>query len=319
MEDQLVSSSPEWFRAGHRFYPLGMYFRHEFGEPVWKISIDAHFSCPNVDGTVGHHGCIFCNTHSYSPGRRLGIDSIELQIEEGIKQLRRHHNVHHFIAYFQPSTNTYAPLEYLEEVYSRALKHPAIVGLAIGTRPDVVSNPVLDLLAKLGRKSWISLELGVQSSKDESLQFLNRGHNFAVCEDAVARLRDHNIRFGIHLILGLPGESREDMIQTSTKVGRWCPNSIKIHHLYVVRNTVLADKWEKGEIELPSCEDYAEWVVDCLERLPETTVIDRLSGDMSPEFLLAPAWTAEKHIARQLIEAALIRRNTRQGMLYSSF
>lgn len=309
---------PSWALAGHRYYPLGLSMREEFGEPVWKISIDAKFSCPNVDGTVSRSGCIFCNNISFSPSRRLGIDSIKEQIAHGVEQNQRRHKVSKFIAYFQPSTNTYGPLDYLEKVYREAAEQPCIVGLAIGTRPDAVSEPVLDLIADLSKKYWISLELGIQTSKNETLKYLNRGHDFQTSLDAVARIKRRSLRFGIHLILGLPGESRADMIRTAEIAGIWNPNSIKLHHLYVVKETALARLWEQGEVQLSSAEEYAEYAVDCLERLSPQTVIDRLSGQMSPEFLIAPAWTAEKHLAGNLIKAALVRRQTWQGRLWSN-
>ncbi len=318
INDKTKSFEPDWVRAGCRYYPLGMYMRSEFGQPVWKISVDGKFSCPNVDGTVSRFGCIFCNNVSFSPSRRLGIDSITEQIEKGIDQIGRHHKAEKFLAYFQPSTNTYGPLDYLEKVYREAAEHPSIVGLTIGTRPDAVPEPVLDLIEDLSKKYWISLELGIQTAKDATLKFLNRGHDFQTSCDAVKRIKRRRLRLGVHLILGLPGESRADMIRTSEIVGRWELDSIKIHHLYVVKETVLAQLYEKGEIQLPTAEEYAEYAVDCLERLSPETVIDRLSGDMRPEYLVAPSWTAEKHKARNLIEAALIRRQTRQGRLWSA-
>lgn len=308
----------DWQKEGHRYFPLGMAMRKEFGEAVWKISVDAHFSCPNVDGTVGKGGCIFCNTHSFSPGRRMGLESISDQIEEGIRQMSRRHSVQKYIAYFQPSTNTYAPLDYLQKVYEEALKHPQIVGLAIGTRPDAVPDDVLDYLARLSRNHWISLELGIQSTKEESLLFLRRGHDFSCCIDAVHRVQDRNLRWGAHLILGLPGENHEDLLRTAKMIGSWNLSSIKFHHLYVVKNTVLADYWKAGKITLPSCSEYVEMVIDCLERLSPETVIDRLSGDMGPEYLIAPDWTAEKHRARQLIEKRLLERNTWQGKFFKN-
>ncbi|MDO5581182.1 MAG: TIGR01212 family radical SAM protein [Planctomycetia bacterium] len=306
----------DWRSEGHRYFPLGMAMRKEFGEAVWKISVDAHFSCPNVDGTVGTGGCIFCNTHSFSPGRRMGLESITDQIETGIRQLQRRHHVNKYIAYFQPSTNTYAPLDYLKKVFEEALNHPQIAGLAIGTRPDAVPDKILDYLANLSQNHWISLEIGIQSTKDESLRFLRRGHDFSCCEDAIRRITERRIRLGIHLILGIPGETREDLLRTAKIVGSWDLSSIKFHHLYIVKNTPLADLWEEGKIQLPSCSEYVEMVIDCLERLSPETVIDRLSGDMSPEYLIAPSWTAEKHRARQLIEKRLIERDTWQGKFH---
>ena len=333
---------PDWKKAGFHFFPLGMSMRHEFGQSVWKVSIDAGFSCPNIDGTVGVNGCVFCNSPSFSPSRRLlgrvgnrcgvvdaekvatngsgELPNVELsirqQIDEGIRQLRRRYRAEKFLAYFQPSTNTHAAPDRLETVYRAALEHTDIVGLVIGTRPDVLPNAVLDLLAELSKNHWLQLEIGLQSIHDRSLKFLNRGHNYQTFVDAFHRVRQRGLRIGVHLILGIPGETRDDLRKTAREVARLNPESVKLHNLYVVRDTKLADFWTSGNLVLPTLEEYASMVVDFLELLPPDIVIERISGEADADYLVAPDWAGIKHAARNAIDQEFRRRNSCQGKKY---
>lgn len=317
MTSESSSSDPFfWRKDGLRYYGQSAYFRRVFGSTVRKISVDAHFSCPNIDGTVGRGGCIFCDARSFSPGRFFGLEDINAQIDDGIMKLQRRFNTDKFIAYFQPSTNTHAPVERLEEVFRAALTRPEIVGLAIGTRPDAVGEPVLELLEELSRETWLVLELGLQSSKDESLRFINRGHDYACFEDAVARAQRRNLRLGVHLILGLPGETREDNLLTARRVAAMRFHSVKLHNLYVVRNTRLAEMWNAGSVPIQPLEEYARYAADFLEVLPPDAVVERLAGEASEEFLLAPDWTARKHAGRNAIDQELRARNSWQGKYY---
>ena len=309
-------SVPLWRRQGARYYTLSAYFKQEFGGPVYKISVDAHFSCPNIDGTVGRGGCVFCNAVSFSPSRRIGLEEIDAQIDDGVERLQRRYNTDKFIAYFQPSTNTHAPLETLEKAYRTALRRPEIVGLAIGTRPDALGDDVLDLLAEIADEKWLSLEIGLQTSRDRTLKALNRGHDYASFVDAVTRAKARGLRLGTHLILGLPGESRGDAVLTARRVGALGLESVKLHNLYVVKDTALASMWQEGRVPLPSLEDYADLVVDALETLPPDMVVERVAGDAPTEYLLAPEWCANKHAGRNAVDAALKRRDSWQGKYY---
>lgn len=297
------------------FYPLSRYFRETFGCPVRKVTVDAGFSCPNRDGTTGTQGCIFCDNRAFSPARRMGMRSITEQIDEGISRLSRRYSQAAYIAYFQPSTNTYAPVDHLETLYRQALEHPKISGLAIGTRPDCVGDDVLDLLDRLSRKTWLSLELGLQSSFDRTLEFLHRGHNFTSFLDAVKRASKRSLRLGVHIILGLPGEGQRECRRTAEILAGLPIHSLKLHNLYVVRNTPLAELWAEGKITLPTLEEYANLVVDFLERVPSNVVIERLAGDAPSDYLLAPSWSAEKNASRETIEQVFAERRTRQGAL----
>jgi radical SAM protein (TIGR01212 family) len=292
--------------------------RQQFGCNVWKVSVDAGFSCPNADGTAGTGGCLFCNTHSFAPSRRLTpCLTVHEQIAEGIRQLKRRYNVQKFIAYFQPSTNTYAHVKTLERAYRSALDHPEVVGLAIGTRPDALPDEVLCLLQKLSENHWIQLELGLQSIHQKTLDFLRRGHSYSAFLDAFQRLRQRHIRIGVHLILGIPGETRSDVRATADTMAALQPESVKLHHLYVVKETPLAELWSAGRITLPPLAEYAGLVADFLERQSPELVVERISGEADIDYLLAPDWTSIKHAARNAVDQEFRRRNSFQGMNYT--
>jgi radical SAM protein (TIGR01212 family) len=317
----LPSSKPDapgpdrlgWREAGLRYHALGHFFRREFGGRVWKVSVDAGLGCPNVDGTVGTGGCIFCNVNSYSPSRRLAGGSVTDQIDEGVRRLRAKHRVDRFVAYFQPGTNTYAPTDRLRALWEEAIRHPSVVGLIVGTRPDCVPDDVLDLLAELSQRTWLSVEYGLQTIHDESLDWLRRGHRYDAFLDAAERSRRRGLRVGAHVILGLPCETADEMLATAREAARLRIDSVKLHNLYVARDTPLAQSWAAGEVELPDRDRYVRHVVDFLEQLAPECVIDRLSADAPPDYLLAPDWCRDKRAVRRAIEAELERRGTWQG------
>jgi radical SAM protein (TIGR01212 family) len=308
----MTSDFLDWQKLGHLYFPLGVSMRREFGCAVWKVSVDAGFSCPNTD----QGGCIFCNISSFSPSRRLTSENtLTEQIDAGIRQLRRRYpKARKFIAYFQPSTNTNAPPEYLEQIYRTALAHSEIIGLAIGTRPDVLPDDVLDVLAALAKTAWVQLEIGLQSIHQKSLDFLNRGHRYPVFRDAFRRAKQRNLRVGIHLILGIPGEDRNDILTTAQEIAKLQPDCVKLHNLYVVRNTRLAELWQTGNLPLPTLQEYAEIAVDFLERIPPDIVIERIAGEADANFLIAPQWTGIKHAARNAVDQEFRRRNSFQGI-----
>ncbi len=316
MDSTTGGAVPFWRKDGARYYPQSAYFRREFGEPIRKISIDAHFSCPNVDGTVGRGGCAFCDVASFSPSRRLGLSDINAQIDEGVLQLQRRFKVKKFIAYFQPSTNTHAPVETLRRVYETALARPEVVGLAVGTRPDAVPNETLDLLAEIAREKWVVVEFGLQSTKDATLRWLGRGHDYAAFVDATVRAKERGLRVGAHLILGLPNETRDDLLLTARRVASFGLHSVKLHHLYVARNTRLAAMWRAGDVPLPTLEEYARMVVDFLEILDPNVVVERVAGETSAEYLLAPEWTGIKHAGRNAVEKEFRARDSYQGQSF---
>ncbi len=219
-----------WRELGHRFFPHNVYLHQRFGSRVQKISLDGGFTCPNVDGTVATGGCTFCDNQSFSPSRRVRRDVIINQIESGIVGLRRRYSSEKFLAYFQPATNTYGSLEKLRTLYAAALEDPRIVGLVIGTRPDCVADDVLDLIDEFAQRTYVSLELGVQTIHDASLVWMNRGHLHAASVDAMRRVAGRKFSVGMHVMLGLPGETHAMMMETAEQVAKWNPAGIKIHN-----------------------------------------------------------------------------------------
>jgi uncharacterized protein len=307
----------DWKAAGLRYYGYNRFLRRTFGGRVQKVSVDAHFTCPNVDGTVATGGCTFCDNRSFSPSRRLSRQRIADQIDEGIRQLRRRYGrVDRYLAYFQPATNTYAPVERLREVYDEALAHPAVVGMAVGTRPDCVGDDVLELLSEIGERTYLSVEYGLQTIHDRSLDWMNRGHHYDAFLDAMARSRGRPFEICAHVMLGLPGESHGDMMGTAREVARLGLDGVKIHNLYAVKDTPLAEQVARGEVTLMERDEYLLTLVDFLERLPPTTRVERTSGDAPPDYFVGPAWCLDKAAVRLALAAELERRDTWQGKYY---
>lgn len=303
----------DWQAQGHRYYPLNLYLRHKFGCRVQKISLDGGFTCPNVDGTVARGGCTFCDNRSFSPSRRVRRDAISSQLQRGIDGLRRRYDAEKFLAYYQPATNTYGPLDKLRMLWETALDDPRVVGLVIGTRPDCVAEDVLDLVDEFAENNYVSLELGIQTIHNASLDWMNRGHHHDATEDAMRRTAGRKFEVSVHIMLGLPGESREMMNQTAEQVAAWNPAAVKIHNLYAVERTKLADQVRSGEVQLMELDEYVEALADFLERLPPTMVIERISGDAPPKDLIAPRWCLNKGSIKQSLIATLDRRGTIQG------
>lgn len=307
------SPPPDWLAAGYFYYSLNWFFNQKFGGKIRKISLDAGLDCPNRNGQVGFGGCVFCDPESFSPSRRLHLDSITDQLKEGMRAVLVRYPAQRFLAYFQPGSNTYGPVEKLRACYEEAIRHPQVVGLAVGTRPDCVADEALDLLGELSRRTFVIVEYGLQSSHDRSLEWLGRGHDYAAFLDAVKRTRQRGINVGVHLILSLPGETREDMLDTAKKLAKLEIHSIKLHNLYVVKNTKLAELFERGEVELPEMAEYVGRVVDFLERTPPGVVIDRLCGDAPKEYFLGPSWCLDKAAVKRAVEEEFRRRESQQG------
>jgi uncharacterized protein len=297
-----------------RYRNFTAHLRQTFGCRVQKVSIDAGFTCPNRDGTLTVGGCIYCNNTSFSPGnRRLSVSE---QLERGKRFLQRRYGAQKFIAYFQAYTNTYGDVNRLKALYDEALAHTDIVGLAIGTRPDCVPDAVLELLADYASRTYVWLELGLESGHDQTLALLNRGHTVAAFDDAVHRAQQRRLQLCAHVILGLPGETPEAMCTTIQHLAVLGLDAVKLHHLHVVRHTVLEKMYQRGEVSLLSLDEYAKLVVDCLEWLPPEMIIMRLMGDAPHSTLVAPTWSLQKQAALQRIEQELERRDTYQGKRY---
>ena len=293
---------------------LNTALRVRFGERVQKITVDAGFTCPNRDGTLASGGCIYCSDSGSGTGK-YAVLSVTEQLETAKEFLGRRYKAKKFIAYFQSFSNTYAPVETLRRLYEEALAVDDIVGLAIGTRPDCVGEDVLDLIEGLARRTYISMEYGLQSVHDRTLDLINRGHTFADFKDAVERTRKRGIDVCAHVILGLPGESREDMLAAARTLGGLGVQAVKIHLLYVIRGTALHKMYERGEFKCLTREEYTDIVCDFLALLPEDLIIHRLTGDPHPEELIAPLWSLEKDANINAIRDNMLRKNIRQGTI----
>jgi len=305
-----------WRLAGLRYHTYRHFLQQRFGGRIRHVSINAGFTCPNVDGTVARGGCVFCDNRSFSPSRRVPRAAIAAQIDEGIRRIRLRYRAEGFLAYFQPATNTYAPADELRALFETALTHPDVVGLVIGTRPDCVPDDVLDLIADLASRHYVAVEYGIQTIHDRTLDWMNRGHHYDVFLDAVERSRGRGFEIGTHVILGLPGESREDMLATAREIARLDLDSVKLHNLYAVEHTPLADWVRSGEVKLMEREEYVQAACDFLELLPPRMVIERVTGEAPPEYLVGPPWALDKAGTLKALEAEMVRRETWQGKRY---
>jgi len=301
--------------AGNLYRDYNSYLRETFGCRVQKITLDAGLSCPNRDGTLGRGGCIYCNEKGSGTGaaRFAGISE---QIRAGKERLARKYKAEKFIAYFQSFSNTYAPLSRLEALYGEALADPDIVGLSIGTRPDCVSDETLDYLAQLAQSHLICMEYGLQSAKDETLERIGRAHSVAAFIDAVERSRARKIPVCAHVILGLPGEKIEDMLNTARFLALHGVQAVKIHLLYVIRGTRLEQMHRTGSYSCLSRDEYAAVVGEFIALLHPQMIIQRLTGDPHPEELVAPQWALEKSRNIKTIQTYMEKNGLYQGKYY---
>ena len=272
----------------------GRYLRDRFGCRVYKIGIDAGFSCPNRDGSLSTLGCTYCNNDSFRPKTSDCRKSVTEQLSDGMEYLRRRYGAKKFIAYLQTATNTYASMDVLAPLYETAVAHPDVVGLAIGTRPDCVDEEKLAWLAQLAKSCFVTVEYGLQSASDETLRRINRGHDVQCWRNAVTRTRNRGIHIGTHLILGFPWESREEMLRGAEVVSAAGIDFLKPHHLHVVRGSVLAGEYFANPFPLPTLEEYARLLADFLARLSPDICIERLFGTAPEELLIAPVWGKNK-------------------------
>lgn len=300
-----------------RYRDYNTYLRGLFGERVQKIPLDARLSCPNRDGTLSKEGCVFCDRLGSGTGAFVDKGhSIKDQIERGRSYMQRRYKVRKFIAYFQSFTNTYAPLPTLNAMYNEALVDSDIVGLSVATRPDCVDANVLRLLSSYRDRALVWLEYGLQSAHDKTLKRINRGHTVACFQRAVLEAQRWNLNICAHVILGLPGETREMMLETARFLARLPVQGVKIHLLYVTRGTPLARQYERGKLWCLKTEEYVGLVVDFLELLPPQMVIQRLTGDPGRADLIAPAWATEKTKNLNAIRRRLEERDSWQGKKY---
>lgn len=294
------------------------YLKDYFGERVYRVPIDAGFTCPNRDGVRAFGGCTFCDDRGSGAPTIDTAVSVREQLDKGINRIRRRFKAKKFLAYFQAFSNTYAPEGALRKLYDVSFEFPDVVGICIGTRPDCVEDNILDLLAEYDEKTFIWLELGLQSAFDKTLDRINRGHSAQEFFDAVKRAKRRNLKVATHLIFGLPGETDEEMLETVRQVAQ-CPiDGIKIHQLCIYKGTPMEFDYRLGNLPVLDEDRYVRLVADALELLPPDMVVMRLVAEGSEDEIIAPQWAFEKERIMKKIDAELYSRGTRQGSRYQN-
>ncbi|WP_319202058.1 TIGR01212 family radical SAM protein [uncultured Ilyobacter sp.] len=299
-----------------RFHTLNYELKKKFGEKIYKVSLDGGFTCPNRDGTLAYKGCIFCSdkgSGEFAGDRRKSIGD---QIEDQLKLIEKKFPKGKVIAYFQSFTNTYAPIEKLRKIYSEALSHPRVVGLAIATRPDCLQNEVLDLLEELGREYPIWIELGLQTVNEKTSQLINRGYSLEQFTISAENLRKRKIPFVTHLILGLPGESKTDILKSVRFVNKSKSWGIKLHLMHVIKDTALHEYYKKKYFPLMEKQIYIELVVEILEILDPKMTVHRITGDGTRDTLIGPLWSLDKRSILNGVDKLLKEKNSYQGKFY---
>ena len=299
-----------------RYYSLNEYCKQTFGEKVYRLSLNGGMTCPNRDGKLGTGGCTFCSEGGSGDFAADYNVSISTQITDAKTRIQQKTDCHKFIAYFQAYTNTYAPVSHLRRIFSEALAEPEVVALSIGTRCDCLSDEVLDLLEELISHKPIWIELGLQTIHNETHAHLNTHTTIELFDDAVTRLHARNIPVIAHVILGLPCETKEMMLETVSHVASLSVSGIKLQLLHILKNTKLANEYETQPFPLFELEEYCDFVIDCLELLPEDMVVHRLTGDGPRKLLVAPLWSTDKKRVLNTITRRLKERDTWQGRLY---
>jgi len=309
------------YKWGHNrpFNDYSTYFKSIFSERVQKISIDAGFSCPNRDGTKAKGGCTYCNNDTFNPFYCEPSKSVTQQLNEGIAFFEPKYKTQQYLAYFQAFSNTHGSLDLLKKLYEEALSHKKVIGLVIGTRPDCVNNEILDYLAKLSQKYFIVVEYGIESTLDRTLNLINRCHTFQDSIDAINKTASRNIETGVHMILGLPNETEEEIINHAKTISKLPIKSLKLHQLQIIKNTVMAKQYKDNpnQFSLFTSESYIELVVKFLENLNPNIIIERFISESPKDLLIAPKWDRIKNFEIvSKIEKRLKELNTWQGRLF---
>ncbi|MFQ5865313.1 MAG: TIGR01212 family radical SAM protein [bacterium] len=293
----------------------GQFLKEKFGTRVHKVPVHAGFTCPNRDGTVAVGGCTYCNIDSFTPRAARARVPIKEQVQMGIEYSKQRVGAEAFIVYFQPYSNTYAPLEHLNRLYEQALDHPEVIGLSVGTRPDCIEEAKLSYFEELSQEYFVTIEYGIESVHDETLRLVNRGHDYSCTVQAIKRTASRGIYTCGHVILGFPNEMAEQMLTTADEISKLPLNFLKIHNLHVVRYTEMAREYLRRPFHLFSFEEWVDMVCRFLERLSPHIIIERLYGDAPKDLLIAPVWCRNGSKIIYEIQQELKRRNTFQGRL----
>lgn len=299
-----------------RYYNLNYFLRNKFGCKVFKISLDAGFSCPNRDGTISKKGCIFCSERGsgdFAGDRKF---SIHKQFEDIKNVMNKKWKSGKYIAYFQAYTNTYAPLEVLKKKYSEALSEDGVVALAIATRPDCLNDDVIELLGEINKKIYLWVELGLQTINDDTAKKINRGYGLEVFEKSLKKLRDKNIDVVVHTIFGLPGETKEDMLSTVDYISSKDIQGVKFHLLHLMKETPLVSLYERGELKFLNQDEYIDIICEAVSRLRDDIVVHRLTGDAPRSLLIGPKWSLKKWEILNSIDKTLEDKDIYQGINY---
>ena len=306
-----------------RFNSYAGYFRRLFGDRVQKLSVDVGFTCPNRDGTVGTGGCTFCINGAFTPSYCSPTKSITQQIDEGIEFHRnRYRTARHYLVYFQSYSNTYAPLERLKAVYGEALRHPDVVGIVVGTRPDCVDEETLDYLARLARDRYVAVEYGIESTRDATLRAVNRGHDFAAAEQAVRMTAERGLAVGGHFILGLPGETDAMLLGQTARINALPLTTVKFHQLQVFRGTAMAAEYDAhpDRFRFWTLDEYLDLFVEILRRLRPDLVVERFASEAPPRYHYGRNWgLVRNEQLLSMLEKRLERRNAYQGEIFTTF
>ncbi len=296
-----------------RYYSFNKYLRETFGCKIYKLALDGGMTCPNRDGTLGNRGCIFCSDGGSGDFAERQCENVERQIENAKSRVKNKITNGKYIAYFQSYTNTYASVEYLQNLFFDAIKHPDIAALSVGTRPDCLPEDVVKLLSELNEIKPVFVELGLQTIHENTAKFIRRGYPLSVFDEAVNKLKSANVNVVVHLIIGLPGETRTMMLESADYVAKSGVNGVKLQLLHVLKGTDLAEIYERGEFRCLNLNEYVEIIGDCISRLPPNMVIHRLTGDAPKRILIAPQWSADKKKVLNAIDKSLTIRNIVQG------
>ena len=302
-----------------RYNDFSSFIKRKFNVRVQKVSIDAGFTCPNKDGSKGVGGCTYCNNNTFNPKYCKPIKPIKVQINEGIDFFYKKYKTQKYLAYFQAFTNTYAPFSDLKRIYQEALSHPDVLGLVIATRPDSIKDKFLDYLEALAKTGiFIKLEFGLESTNDNTLEIINRCQTHQEAIDTFNRAKDRGLHLGGHLILGLPRETKEDMLEHAKKISELPINTLKIHHLQIVKHTMMAKQFKDNPdfFTFMKLEEYIDLVVDFLELLNPNIIVERFFSESPSKMLIYPKYGLKNFEVKHLVEKRLEERNTNQGRLF---
>lgn len=308
-----MNNNFKYSNTNKRYHTLDYFYKNKFNEKVFKVSLNAGFSCPNIDGKVGYGGCIYCSKTGSGEYAGNINDSLEKQFVTIKNKMHKKWPKAKYIGYFQARTNTYAPVKKLKELYESILKLDNVIGLNIATRPDAISDECLNYLEELSKKTYLTIELGLQTSNEKTSKLINRCHSLKCFEDMVKKLREKNIDIVVHIINGLPYETKEDMLNTVKYLNKLDIQGIKIHMLSIIKNTPLEKLYQKEKFKILTKEEYIDIVINQLELLKEEIVIHRITGDPKIDELIEPFWLTKKFCVLNDIDKEMVKRNTYQG------